>query len=261
MVSMFKSKAGYVFWSVVAGLIGLLLGFLGSHQFSTAATVGATVAICTLLYLLAVNKINKLRKLGKDDWRWDVLPSYTGNYLSDESFDRIRHLLKQDMLRPEVREDRVYWVQRRYSTVVLVARTVLMILFLLISIRLMAWAGEPWFAYPVVVAAYIGGFAANYLDWSTRYVMITNRRFIIAHVPPVWLPFIPGSIKQLDVQQIEYRSLEDSVFGNFLGFGDLQLDTKVQQDKWANNIRYLPHHNEIHRMLESVVEPAPPGGS
>lgn len=99
------------------------------------------------------------------------------------------------------------------------------------------------------------GFWFIWIDWNHRYLILTDRRLILAYHPPYGLE---GKMQPIDLSTILNNNAEDSLFSNWFlknspnKYGSIKADTAAHQDAWLNDIQFVRRHEPLHRLIDEL---------
>ena len=99
------------------------------------------------------------------------------------------------------------------------------------------------------------GFWLIWIDWQHRYLILTDRRLILAYHPPYGLE---GKMQPIDLSTILNNNAVDSLFSNWFltnspnKYGSIKADTAAQQDAWLNDIKFVRRHEALHRLVDEL---------
>lgn len=93
------------------------------------------------------------------------------------------------------------------------------------------------------------------LDWQSRFMMVTNRRFYLFRQPPWYLPMMNEEDHPLPLIRVNEPHVTGSAIAMLLGLARISLDTNMQPDEDAlfKNMVGWPHADEIHKIVSQLL--------
>jgi len=93
------------------------------------------------------------------------------------------------------------------------------------------------------------------LDWQSRFMMVTNRRFYLFREPPVYLPMMAEEDHPLPLIRVNEPEVLGSPIAKVLGLARLSLGTNMQADEDApfKHMVGWPHPDEIAKIISQLL--------
>ncbi len=158
----------------------------------------------------------------------------------------IRHIL---LFEPTlgVAEDRIYAVTRKHW-IILIPLLSPCLLFGAVSAAL-AYYTSSVKLITVLVIANLVFFQYQHGKWAHVYMVLTNERFILLH-DPYW----PLPDSELPVQLVHILNCNpmDTVWGNLLGYGSIDLDTAGDRDTALHDLGKVPNASRLAAAINTL---------
>jgi hypothetical protein len=93
------------------------------------------------------------------------------------------------------------------------------------------------------------------LDWQSRFMMVTNRRFYLFREPPIYLPMMAEEDHPLPLIRVNEPEVIGSPIAKVLGVARLSLGTNMQADEDApfKHLVGWPHPDEIAKIISQLL--------
>lgn len=231
-------------------------------------------------YVTATRRLKKTRLVPPDDWRWDVIPEKSP--ISGRAFDRLRYILADPSYGQGNREDAVRRVSRKHW-LALVGWEAIPVLLLAGSLYLQFFVPQAsnqatvqpsvatttstppttllpevigsldlpttydlqWWQFLLLDLGLLVLIGLCSIPWLYSFRILTNRRLILATVPPAWLPWFPAPDRYLPLSKVTVAHKEDNVLQNMFGCGRVKVDSAAGLDKEFNTITLVPDHENF----------------
>jgi hypothetical protein len=186
--------------------------------------------------------------------------------MSDQGIlDMMKYLVINQEGHPEFSDKRILAVTRKFEGKLKRKDLVLTLCWALVVIGTARLAsvvvGEYWLPITTVVALLLGlpmmiHFCVQWLKWYSWRLLRTDKRTILVIKWPAWLFWLNGSdlpIADSEVNQCRSCDQDNLVSKSYrVPYGILQIDTESERDVDAHEIRDVPYHRALERLINSM---------
>jgi len=111
-----------------------------------------------------------------------------------------------------------------------------------------------WVSFGVGILCLLAAWYLS-LDWQSRFMMVTNRRFYLFRQPPGYLPMMSEEDHPLPLIRVNEPHVSGSAIAKLLGLARISLDTNMQPDEDApfKNMLGWPHADEIYKTVSQLL--------
>ena len=155
-----------------------------------------------------------------------------------------------ETLLEEVRE---HWIEMAAPAGVLV---VLVLAALLLEITQLLAGAWGFVIFVLLVLVGVGYFAYHYIRWSSKYLLLTNRRVVVVS------GILSRKTNEIPISRITDIRCDQGLFGRILNFGSLDIQSAGNDasEAMGNISRPFDIRNKIDALASSPVSYDPPVG-
>jgi hypothetical protein len=254
--------------------IGILLVPGATNHLDTAAIVWLLIMAVVLADTVII--VHKSR-----NWLASMPPDYVikaeNVRVGAKEFTRIRPALVKALLRLQreenphkktilvARQTLVHWLSRRHwmqITSRLVLLGLLAIGLLIVGLEVnwklfLVSSGEIAFWWSIVVLplfCLVGFF--HWLLWRYSYFAVTDNAVMLLRVMPAFFWWMKQPMPSIALRKIDNTDKEDTWLGNLFGYGYLTVDGAGDRDKAFHDIRWVPQHLDVRKIITAAMEVA-----